>query len=238
MGQPRQLIDIKNDICSAIRLRDRNAIRRLMNERRPVLHSMRIASQERRRYHQAQCRLWNDIDLLFHLPDKDNICFYKKYNIYMYQEINTYKEYENYFKQRANIAQNNIRWLLMAPSSGGFRRAALLRSQSSIRPNHLHDRSNKFRIHLDLNTIKQIKSKDIPLSFTIIDKNDSNKNITFIVPYNYPFKPPKISINNIPLMDLKGKDDTSDTLIGLLTEEWRATRTIHKCIQLLETILM
>ena len=95
-----------------------------------------------------------------------------------------------------------------------------------------------FQTPIEWTHIKQMKSKDMPLSFMIKLKNNSKKNLLFIIPRNYPFKGPIIFINGYPLNKMKGKDDATDNIISLLTIEWSPVYTIIKFVKLLEAFLI
>ena len=244
VGIRGQLTKIYSDIQSAIRSHNRDAIRMLIAKRRPLLHIQTIDHQSAG----ARYRLKSEFCFLKKTYGKDNIQFCKKYDIYMHKRISNYKDYKKYFNQCAKAVQDIHQ----------FRRAALLRSQSSAPVKNFDIfRHRTFESLIDWETIKQIRVGDISLSFMIKRKNDSKKNILFIIPYNYPSTPPTIFINGTPLRDCSSKNDVKVQLAwwmrreqsgpapsimrSALTKEWShpdiPVMGIEQCVQVLETFL-
>ena len=198
---------------------------------------------------QAQQRIQSEFYDLTRSKGEDYIYFSKKYNIYMRKRITTPRDYKEHFHHRAKEAQD----------SRQFRRAALLRAQSSI-PHHKDhmDEFTAFHIFetlIDWGTIRQMNVQDISLSFMIRRRDNSKKNITFVIPCYYPYTPPILFINGTPFRSIKRDDDIKVQLVGwrwhhginqrrapfitqsALTTEWSPAYGIEQCVQLVEPLL-
>ena len=190
----------------------------------------------------ARRRLQGELCYLRRVETSGMIYFSKKYNIYFQTKITKQKDYMKHFQQCAKEAQN----------MGCWRRAALLRSQSYVSP----EKYNIYKYHtfetlIDWETIKRIPVDEISLLFIIKRRDDPKKKILFIIPSNYPFIPPRIFINKMPLYRLianvkvlflnmmSGRALEQPRLLtrSALAMEWSPIYGIEQCVQFWEAFL-
>ncbi len=185
----------------------------------------------------ARRRIQEELYYLRHVETSGMIYFSKKYNIYFQTKITKQKDYKKHFHECAKEAQN----------MGCWRHAALLRSQSSVSLKKYNIyKYHTFETLIDWETIKQMKVEDISLLFIIKKRDDPKKKILFIIPSNYPFIPPRIFIDKMPLYKLIGNVKVlissfpfASRLLtrSALTTEWSPAYGIEQCVKLWEAFL-